>query len=176
MPRDDSPFNPYQAPAADPLPIHNVDNASDTVLASRGARLAASFIDGLASIVIVLPLQLAMGVFDGFPRVRLSPLQTAGWGAVGFVIWLMLHSYYLSKSSQTLGKRLLSIQMVDATTALPVPFVRLVLLRYLPTAILAQIPMVGPLLALIDILFIFGSEKRCIHDHIARTKVVVYPG
>ena len=31
----------------------------------------------------------------------------------------------------------------------------------------------GGLFGLVDILFIFGSERRCIHDLIAQTKVVV---
>jgi len=46
------------------------------------------------------------------------------------------------------------------------------LLRYLPTSIVASIPIVGGLIVLVDILFIFGSEQRCIHDLIAGTKVV----
>ena len=48
---------------------------------------------------------------------------------------------------------------------------RVIGLRYVVTKVLYNIPF----FALIDILFIFGSEKRCIHDYIARSKVIKKP-
>jgi uncharacterized RDD family membrane protein YckC len=35
-----------------------------------------------------------------------------------------------------------------------------------------QIPVVGQIFSFINILFIFTKEKRCIHDLVAKTKVV----
>ena len=49
---------------------------------------------------------------------------------------------------------------------------RIVLLRMVPMSIVAYIPFVGGLLNLVDILFIFGRDRRCIHDLIADTIVV----
>ncbi len=46
-------------------------------------------------------------------------------------------------------------------------------LRYLPTQVIVAIPVVGALYALVDALFIFGAEQRCLHDLIAGTKVVL---
>jgi hypothetical protein len=37
---------------------------------------------------------------------------------------------------------------------------------------LAQIPMIGAVVALANILFIFGKEQRCLHDRLAGTKVI----
>ena len=45
-------------------------------------------------------------------------------------------------------------------------------LRVLPISLAAHIPIVGGFVGLIDALFIFGSEKRCLHDYIAGTIVV----
>ena len=47
-------------------------------------------------------------------------------------------------------------------------------LRYLPTAVVTQIPLIGSILGITDILFIFGQERRCVHDLIAGTKVIDY--
>jgi hypothetical protein len=49
---------------------------------------------------------------------------------------------------------------------------RVVLLRYAPMSVASLVPGVGGLLNLIDVLMIFGSERRCLHDRIAATKVV----
>jgi uncharacterized RDD family membrane protein YckC len=48
----------------------------------------------------------------------------------------------------------------------------MILLRYLPISLAALIPVIGPYLSLVDVVFIFGSERRCIHDRLAGTKVV----
>jgi uncharacterized RDD family membrane protein YckC len=54
--------------------------------------------------------------------------------------------------------------------------VRAVLLRLILPAIIGFIPILGGFLGLAfwlaDVLFIFGKERRCIHDFIAGTKVV----
>ena len=52
-------------------------------------------------------------------------------------------------------------------------FTTLILFRYLPTNLVALVPYIGPYLALADIVFIFGEERRCIHDLIAGTKVII---
>ena len=45
-------------------------------------------------------------------------------------------------------------------------------MRYFPLAVIAQIPFAGGIFSLIDCLFIFREDRRCIHDLIAGTKVV----
>ena len=46
------------------------------------------------------------------------------------------------------------------------------LLRSFVPGLIGQVPYVGGLFSLVDILCIFGEERRCIHDMIAGTKVV----
>ncbi len=63
------------------------------------------------------------------------------------------------------------IRIVDLNGAV-LPVQRLLGLRYLPWWAASIVPFVGGLFALIDALFIFRKDHRCIHDHIAGTKVV----
>jgi uncharacterized RDD family membrane protein YckC len=46
-------------------------------------------------------------------------------------------------------------------------------LRWLPVFALRFIPFLGGLAGLADALVIFGSDRRCIHDYIADTIVIV---
>jgi hypothetical protein len=47
-------------------------------------------------------------------------------------------------------------------------FNRVIVMRGIVNGILSNIPFY----VLVDVLFIFGSEQRCLHDLIAKTKVV----
>jgi len=167
-------LNPYQAPAADSAlgPELSPDEAP---LASRTTRLAAVILDGLLSVVILLPLQIKFGVLDNFPKIRPLPaVETAAWAVAGFVLWLAIHGYFLATRSQTVGKRLLNIQIVNVTDGRPASFGKLVLARYLPTSVIAHIPYAGGVVNFVGILLIFRDDRRCLHDLIAGTKVVEY--
>ena len=50
-------------------------------------------------------------------------------------------------------------------------FNRLIALRYLPFSIASVIPLLS-LIQIIDILFIFREDKRCLHDMLAKTCVI----
>jgi uncharacterized RDD family membrane protein YckC len=75
-------------------------------------------------------------------------------------------------SGQTWGKKWLKVKIVDLQGRKP-HFARLLFLRYAPTRIVAITPIAGPWIALVDDLLIFREDKRCIHDHLAGTRVVV---
>jgi uncharacterized RDD family membrane protein YckC len=70
-----------------------------------------------------------------------------------------------------MAKRLFKIKVVrsdGSRCSLP----RIVFARFLPVALFCSIPYVGWGAGLIDPLFIFGDDSRCLHDHIADTIVV----
>ena len=166
--------NPYQSPVEDPSAELGSDlDHGGQFLASRGARFGAALLDSVVMMVIVLPIQWAAGWFETLMRSGGEvPLdQQLMWTAIGFVIWFCIQVAFL-RNGQTIGKKALGIRMVDYSTGGPVPLGRLVGLRYLPTQVVVSIPTIGPLLNLVNILFIFGGEQRCIHDLIAGTKVV----
>jgi len=159
-------YNPYAAPSStsdDGYFWH--DGADDQILASRGSRLGAAMIDGLAWVVILVPV-FALAVMES---------GAALLGAVGVVAVLVLaglNLVWLSRYGQSIGKRVVKIRIVrdDGSKA---TLGRIVFLRIMVPQMIAGLPGVGPLFGFIDTMFIFREDQRCIHDLIADTKVIV---
>lgn len=157
----------YAAPEAELLTETNQEDN----LASRGARLGAAIVDGLLLGIISTVLFFTFGImsFDG---------SQPGLGQLVLMfllivpVYLLLNGVLLHKYGQTIGKKLLGIKVVRMQDQKP-SLKRLVLVRWMVIAFLGYIPLIGPVLGLVNILFIFGSEKRCLHDRLADTKVVV---
>ena len=161
--------NPYESPQTqleESIPEGAVE------LASRWARLGATTIDGLIGMVIGVPTMLMLGTLDYIQRGEQPPMSLTLISAlIGLVAFIAIHGYFLKANGQTLGKKILGIRIVgmdDNVLSLPAVLVK----RYLPVMGASLIPLIGQFLTFIDILFIFGSEKRCVHDYIAGTKVV----
>ena len=143
-------------------------------LADRGSRLFASIIDSVISLSVVLPTQFALGMFDGFPNVTKQETfaQSVIWGAFAFALWGAFHAYFIARSGQTIGKRVMGIRVVTVSDDRPIGLYRYAFLRELPIYAVTWIPMVGVALSLIDVLFIFRADRRCVHDMIAGTRVI----
>lgn len=133
-------------------------------LAAAGTRLLAQLIDG----ALVVPL--------AFAAVGAGWLGSEGLGwAVGGLGMLSLVGYQLlllAREGQTLGKRAMKVRIVDVATGENPGFGRTFGVRGLVNGLLASIPGVGALYGFADLLFIFRDDRRCIHDHLARTIVV----
>ncbi len=135
-------------------------NRKKTQLASRIDRWLASFIDGLV-LLVILPFILLTAVTD-----------SSFWIAIGYLAIFAIslgQIYIVSTTGQTIGKRLMKIKIVKRDTGLNGGFVTNVLLRSLVGIVLLS---AIPFYSLIDILFIFRDDKRCIHDIISGTIVV----
>ncbi|CTP82832.1 RDD family protein [Xanthomonas graminis] len=144
--------------------------------AGRGERLGASLIDGVIWLLIFLPLAALTGYFGKVMAAArggeaMSLLAMAGYVALAFVVFVLVQGYPLARTGQTWGKKLLSIRIVDPHGE-PPPLWRPIVLRYLPTQLLSLVPGAGNVYALLDALFIFRQDKRCLHDIIAGTQVV----
>lgn len=162
--------NPYMPPAADlgsELPGHG-----EMSNATRGQRLKASIIDGIISTVLVFPMLYLFGMFNYAAKGETPPFFfTLGMAALGFIIFIAVHGYFLKRDGQTLGKKAVGIRIVDLDNDVP-KFSTILLARYLPISAVTLIPVIGNFLPVVDSLFIFRSDRRCIHDLIAGTKVV----
>ena len=160
--------DPYQAPqAALQEPV-----TYELELADRGMRLAGAIIDGLLLSVILLPAMALGGYFDGIMRGQQPSFASqALWGVGGIVLFIVVQGVPLARTGQTWGKKLLKMRIVDLDGHQP-PFGKLIGLRYLPTQLISLVPGLGAIFGLVDALFIFGEERRCIHDLIAGTRVV----
>ena len=161
----------YKAPKAN-LEKETPDGTGPA-LASRWKRLFASLIDGFISLVIFVPLFLYLGIWEAMKRGEDSPYShTLIVGIAGIIGFLFFQGYLLKKSGQTIGKLLTNIYIVDLNNNVP-EFSKLIALRYLPMWVLAFVPVITSILPLVDSLFIFRKDRRCIHDLLAGTKVIV---
>ena len=160
--------NPYAAPKA------QVDDKVDpgvVELAGRGQRLGAAIIDALIGVALAVPIWMFLGLSDYMAKGIEPPFAVTATSIVlGFVFFVAVHGYFL-RQGQTVGKKILGIRITDLDDN-RVSIGRLLGLRYAPISAVMFIPVVGNFLPLVDSLFVFRSDKRCIHDLIAGTKVI----
>lgn len=135
-------------------------------LASRGSRLSAALLDVVfwgASIVPGFILASTLGA---------ASEDASSAGLLALLVGPLLFAFYtihiLVRDGQTLGKKVLKIRIVNYDDGGNPGANRILLMRGVVNGLLSNIPFY----ALVDVLFIFGSEQRCLHDLIAKTKVV----
>ncbi|OGR99796.1 MAG: hypothetical protein A2V88_14720 [Elusimicrobia bacterium RBG_16_66_12] len=95
--------------------------------------------------------------------------------ALALVALLLTQVALLWKRGQTLGKIAMGIRIVRVDTLANGGFVTNVLLRTFLNSVITAIPILGPLYGLADALLIFKADRRCLHDHLAKTCVIVVP-
>ena len=158
--------NPYAAPRADVTRSYAGGGAVQ--LASQGQRFAAAILDVLAAIPAFIPIAVTAG--NAEETAELTSQQEAGVGiAVLIGLALLIYNLYrLSTQGQTIGKQVMKIRIVRVEDNSQAGFVKAVLLRGFVNALIGIVPFYG----LIDILFIFREDRRCIHDLLAGTHVV----
>ena len=156
--------NPYAAPAEAGQYVD--ERREQYPLARRSARLVARFVDGLVAVVFVGP-GLGAGIALGEEDIVGPILVVAGALAL-----MVLQAYLLTRDGQTVGKKALNVRIVMHTDGSNPGFGRAVGLRAIVSGILGAVPVVGGCYSLVDVLFIFREERRCIHDLIAGTSVV----
>jgi uncharacterized RDD family membrane protein YckC len=164
--------NPYQAPQAE----LTLNSAAEPLLASRWTRLGAALIDGLIMSLATVPVAYFTGAFAAAQQgIEPSLGQQLLSLVLGVAAFVLVNGHFLKAYGQTLGKRLLKIAIVDLNGKVP-ELGNLLLKRYLVWWLLAYIPVVGMLVVLVDYLFIFRADRRCLHDQLAGTRVVQLPG
>ena len=163
------PANPYAAPSA---LVGDIAKEGALTKASRGARLGAVLLDSVpiavAAIAAAIMLPATQRAGGGISPAGTGILIALALAAVAFAIYQLVQ---LHRTGQTWGKKLLGIRIVrkDGSRA---GLGRIFWLRYFVPGLINNIPLVGAVFALVDPLFIFGEERRCVHDMIADTIVV----
>jgi uncharacterized RDD family membrane protein YckC len=127
-------------------------------------------LDGLAGLVFALPGIIAMLTLPGDPDI--SPVGVA-LVILGSVALLIIQLVLLTTQGQTIGKKMMSIRIARYDDDGLPGFVKAVLLRGIVPGLMGSVPVIGGIFALVNILFIFRDDRRCIHDLIAGTHVVV---
>jgi uncharacterized RDD family membrane protein YckC len=166
--------SPDQNPFAPPTARVEDVSVSGIELGGRGQRLLGAIVDGLiqggvywllaATVLKSIVPNPATGRGVGFGSVVTSMV-------VSILLFLLIQGYLLATTGQTIGKKLVGLRIVrsngergDATHVIG--------LRYLLIWVIAAIPVVGWVFALIDVLMIFRDSRKCLHDNIADTIVV----
>lgn len=158
-------YAPPQAEVRDPVPESGTP-------ASRGLRFLGSLVDGVIALVVTVPLGMVTGYWSEAFAGEVSFAQSLAISIAAFMAFVGLHGYWLAKHGQTIGKRVVGTRIVNADDEQLPSFQRLLALRYGVVSLASLIPVAGSFLALIDVLFIFRADRRCLHDLIAGTKVI----
>ena len=163
----------YQSPNSN---LENPKIASRYELASRWQRLGAAIIDVLISILPLVGIYFLMAqLFEDtvlYWEENNPVLFDAVFGVAYIGLFCLVNIYLLIKRGQTVGKMILGIAIVSYRTNLKATKTQILVLRFGLFTIISYVPVIGGFISLINILFIFGEEKRCLHDLAADTKVV----
>jgi uncharacterized RDD family membrane protein YckC len=161
--------NPYAPPKS------NVGDVTeyDADPADRLLRLVAAILDTIIfGVMVYAPFFVILagaGQLDE-PATEGNP-TVLGIGvilmAVGGIAWIWLTILFVVRNGQSIAKKMVGIKVVRSDGS-PASLGRIFWLRNVVNQLLGIIPFYG----LIDVLFIFGDRRRCLHDMIADTIVV----
>jgi len=160
--------NPYQSPSVPTPPIPRASPSLRYELAPRSTRFFGAILDTLITLAGGIPGGILMfATIENNEEMGAVGMLAAlaGMLVVGIINWVMI-----SQSGQSIAKRIMRMRIIVRDTGELPGFVRGVLLRVWLPALINQ---ACNLFSLIDALWIFGDERRCLHDLIAGTVVVL---
>lgn len=176
---------PLPGTAADDAPTEAIPEpvAADAVLAGRGERLLAQILDNVIGAAFALPglIMIALaatraGLSLGGNFEKLAAAAGFGAGlmvvAVAMLALFGVQLWMLVTRGQTIGKRVLGVRIVSFDDESNPGFVKVFLLRAVVPAFIGAVPYIGLVFTLADYCLIFRDDRRCLHDHIAGTKVI----
>lgn len=179
----EAPPLPVPTPVPAPVPTHlPVSPRPGLVVAGRGRRLGAALIEGFLQSLCKLPIALVfVQMFEEIardpqgarPEQFSAALMEAYMQALPFLgLYVVVQITLLCARSQSIGKLLLGMRIIDVQTGEPAGPLRAFVLRGLLIALIEFIPLLGLLFWIVDSCFIFREDRRCLHDLIAGTSVV----
>ena len=171
--------NQYAPPRSEVADMAPLDH-SGFVKASRSSRLGASIIDGLIFSLPLTPAYIsAASIAARSGHITVLGFWTAVLGTgmlfyagimIDLLLWVVV-AVMVHRNAQSIGKRLCGIK-VARTDGSRATLGRIFWLRNVVNYAIRFIPLVGPLYGLVDVLMIFGEQRRCCHDYIADTIVI----
>ena len=182
---EENPYTPPVNQVEDP-PIQSAVSSSHNY-ASLGARFLGKLID----VLIMIPLVLVIGVGYALvspPKViaveKTSDLFSIGATGYGYVETLLLAvlgiaAYigiqwtFWASTGQSIGKKVMKTQVVNLDGS-QASAKTIALKRYAIMSLIGNVPVAGGLVSLIGVLLIFRRDRNCLHDDIAKTRVVKF--
>jgi uncharacterized RDD family membrane protein YckC len=159
--------NPYAPPQA---VVRDVVRGPAIVHADPGTRLGAVMLDGLIMAAMTVgPMLVGLlgaSVLGGGQR-GVAAVVGPVLALVGVLVWTLMTLKYVRENGQTIAKKIVGIKVIrsDGSQA---SLGRIFWLRNVVNGLLGVIPLYN----LVEVLFIFGETRQCLHDKIADTIVV----
>lgn len=183
-------LNPYAAPTSD---VYQSD-LSEGELASRFRRLVARLLDSFFG--GILPMIVIFYIYDSLEAFLLTMFSDAtnqaanaswldliftGFGE-GIASWwffllqvasyVALNAYLLATRGQTIGKLIMGVRIVGFHSSEIPPLTYSLIVREGGINLLGLLGTLGMLVFLVNPLFIFNKDRRCLHDYWSSTKVI----
>jgi len=157
--------NPYAPPVAEEDQEEWQEPGSGYRLARLRQRWWGMIVDELLVVLCAIPTLVVFSALHW----GLVPTSAVALLTVGpYAVW---QYYMISTIGQSLGKKLLKTRVVLQDGS-PPGFVRGVVLRSWLFYAAAAIPGLGNVAGMVDALLIFRADRRCLHDHLAGTRVI----
>ena len=144
----------YKPPQSEVIHEENIDFE----LASPGTRLLASIIDVVLMMAAIIPIGIALGFKEVMFNADREVLESVLYGAATYVTFVIMNGYTLTKSGQTLGKKLLKIRVVSKSGS-NASVLRNLLPRYFVYFVPGLVPLFGSVFSILNILFIFRHDS-----------------
>jgi uncharacterized RDD family membrane protein YckC len=163
--------NPYAPPQA---VVTDVVRTEGVVRADPGTRLGAVLLDSVivaamtllpTGVVFALAVAMRSTQQESAANVMLAATLVVFVASVGTWCWLTIK--YVKENGQTIAKKIVGIKVIR-TDGSPASLGRIFWLRNVVNGLLGVIPLYN----MIEVLFIFGDARQCLHDKIADTIVV----
>ncbi|WP_222434892.1 RDD family protein [Blastopirellula retiformator] len=170
--------NPFASPqTTEPVTVAQVTGPVSSIedLPSRWLRLGASLIDSLVVGLVSIPVGLVLIAILASAGSEMSPVALELLGnvvglLVGFGIFMAVNNYLLAKHGQTVGKMACGIKIVDYNDHRIKSLGHIMRMRVLPITFVTQIPLVGPIVGLVNVLMIFTPKSvACMTSSPARS-------
>lgn len=179
-----SELNPYTPPATPikaPLVPTGVPGPHN--YASLGERFAGVLIDGLVMLPVTIGfVVIAPKIFtvEEVSETDISAIfmGNTGYGiaaglimsVLGIAIYIAVQWTFWNATSQSIGKKVMKTQIVNLDGT-PADVKTIAFKRYGLITFLASLPFLG-IIGLIDALVVFRKDRNCLHDDIAKTRVI----
>ncbi len=177
--------NPYSPPVnqVEAPPIQSAVSGLHNY-ASLGQRFFGKLID----VLITVPLSLVIGVGYALispPKVdefeTLSDFLSGGYGpgekilvaVIVMAAYIGVQWVFWASTGQSIGKKVMKTQVVNLDGS-QASVQTIAFKRYGIINLIANVPVFGPLVSLIGTLLIFRQNRNCLHDDIAKTRVIKF--
>jgi uncharacterized RDD family membrane protein YckC len=162
-------INPYAAPTEAADGGYSFDSAGTWRLATLSQRWWGATLDGLFYVLTAIPAVVVASLVRDANEPKVAILIVVV--LVTFVPLAIYQMVLTARTGQSLGKKIIKTRIVKLDGSAP-GFMHGVFLRSWVTGLLGAIPYLGTLVSLADLLMIFRSDRRMLHDHIAGTNVI----